>query len=452
MQKSGALLAYLATYCHRSHARPELVELLWPDSDPEVGRHNLRQALSSLRHQMEPPGIAPGSIIIADHATVQLNPAAVETDVAQFEAALQAAGRAGNALQQAQILTEAVELYRGELLPGRFESWVLAERQQLGEQFLRTLEQLVAHCERMGDVTQALRWARRAVDADPLREEAQHALIRLLVASGKNAAARRQYQMLKRLLQEEVGVSPAPETQALADTLDEQLTRPKRGGGHRDAPPHLHIPSPEDNPCPPALPNGTVTFLLAEFEDGAALREPADGETPRAQGTDNELLSSVFRRHGGQELWSPAAECGEVDLSDNLEVEISQPGRAVRIHRLQVMFGRASDALAAAAAAQRALAAVSPREGRGTPLVRIALHTGEVAAGQALHYSPEIQHAAWLLSAAHSGQILLSERTAAMLQGRLLPGLQLTDLGLFRLRDPSPPERLWRQQRPAWLP
>jgi predicted ATPase/DNA-binding SARP family transcriptional activator len=452
MQKAGALLAYLAYYSHRSQARSELIELLWPDCDPQVGRHNLRQALSSLRHQMEPPGIVPGSIIIADHATVQLNPAAVETDVAQFEAALQAAARAGNAVQQAQILTEAAELYRGELLPGRFETWVLAERQQLEERFLRTLEQLVAHCERMGDFTQALRWARRAVAADPLREEAQHALIRLLAASGKNAAARRQYQMLKRLLQDELGLSPTPEIQDLADTLDERFTRSKHGGGRRDAPPRLLTPPPEDTPCPPALPNGTVTFFLAEIEGGAALREPAEGDTWGAQGKYDELLSSVFRRHGGHELWSPAAECGEMGVSGNPEVEIPQPGRAGWIPRLQVVFGRASDSLAAAVAAQRALAAVPPREGRGAPLVRIALHTGEVASGQALHFSPEIQRATWLLSAAHPGQILLSERTAAMLHGRLLPGLQLIDLGLFRLRDPSPPERLFQATYPDMAP
>ena len=60
-QKSGALLAYLAYFQGRSHPREELAELLWPETPPEAGRHNLRQALLSIRRQLEPSGAAAGS-------------------------------------------------------------------------------------------------------------------------------------------------------------------------------------------------------------------------------------------------------------------------------------------------------------------------------------------------------------------------------------------------------
>ena len=62
-QKTGALLAYLAYHGHRLHAREELVELLWPD-DPDTGRHKLSVALSSLRQELEPPGVPDGAILI----------------------------------------------------------------------------------------------------------------------------------------------------------------------------------------------------------------------------------------------------------------------------------------------------------------------------------------------------------------------------------------------------
>src|SRR5690242_8499670 len=42
----GALLAYLAYYSHRSHSRGHLIELHWPECNPETGRNNLRVALS----------------------------------------------------------------------------------------------------------------------------------------------------------------------------------------------------------------------------------------------------------------------------------------------------------------------------------------------------------------------------------------------------------------------
>src|SRR5438552_12822810 len=81
--KTGALLAYLAYHGHRSHPREELIELLWPDQPLEAGRNRLRLALSSLRRQLEPPGIPSGAVLLADRHSVQLNPAVVATDVAQ---------------------------------------------------------------------------------------------------------------------------------------------------------------------------------------------------------------------------------------------------------------------------------------------------------------------------------------------------------------------------------
>src|SRR5580693_7560593 len=89
-QKSASLLAYLAFH-QAPQPRETLIALLWPDTDVEVSRHNLSMALSFLRHQLEPPGVPPGSVIIADRFSVRLNPAAVIVDVLEFETAFQKA-------------------------------------------------------------------------------------------------------------------------------------------------------------------------------------------------------------------------------------------------------------------------------------------------------------------------------------------------------------------------
>src|SRR5438093_681487 len=88
--KTAALLAYLAYYADRPHSRKKLIKRYWPEVGPEAGSVNFRKALSSLRHQLEPPGVPRGSVIIADRKSVRLSPAAVSTDVARFEAALHA--------------------------------------------------------------------------------------------------------------------------------------------------------------------------------------------------------------------------------------------------------------------------------------------------------------------------------------------------------------------------
>src|SRR5579871_6938012 len=83
-QQTGALLADRAYHRHQSHSRESLIEIFWPESEPETGRHNLSNALSSLRNQLEPPGVPGGSVIIADCFSVERNPEAVTTDVAEF--------------------------------------------------------------------------------------------------------------------------------------------------------------------------------------------------------------------------------------------------------------------------------------------------------------------------------------------------------------------------------
>lgn len=405
-QKTGALLAYLAYYPQRSHPREVLIELLWPESEPRAGRNKLSLALSSLRRQLEPPGVPAGAVILATRAAVQLNPAAVSTDVAQFESILRSAAEVRSGVEQAQRLTEAIELYRGELLLGSCEEWVLPERQRLAEVYFHALDQLIRHLEQAGNLPRALHYARQAVSADPLREEAHQRLIRLLVAAGQPEHALRQYEEVERLLAEEVGAAPTPETHALV-----QRTRRQRAGtGESTA--RTFPPEPTPHLATPAFPlAGTITFLLIEIEHEHEREESAG------------LLRALCESHGGHEI--PSAS-----------------------NSLAAAFGCASDALAAALTAQRAAADRLPPEHAGAPRVRMALHTGEARPGAEAQQSSGVEHATRLLLAAHPGHILLSQETAALLERELAPGMQLVDLGLYRLRDQAPPERLFHAHHP----
>jgi predicted ATPase/DNA-binding SARP family transcriptional activator len=228
-RKTAAVLAYLAFYRHCSHPRDALVELHWPGVDPACGRHRLCVALSSLRRQLEPPGTPPGSVLISNRAFVQLNPAAIRTDVAAFEEALASAARSNCDRERAKRLAEAVALCRGALLPGCYETWVLPERERLAEALLRAYSQLIELAERTGDPASAMRWARQAVAVDPLREEGHRQLIRLLTGAGEREAALRQYRELERLLATELALEPEEKTRALIASLaDASSPRPCR--------------------------------------------------------------------------------------------------------------------------------------------------------------------------------------------------------------------------------
>ncbi len=216
-QKTASLLAYLAYHGDRTHSREMLAELLWPEEDPESSRHRLSVALSALRQQLEPSGTPLGSVLISGRIAAGLDFAAVRTDVTEFEAGLENATEAAGVKDQAAALALAVDLYRGELLPGFYEEWIEPERQRLADRCLRALRELAAGLEALGEPGRALDYLRRAAALDPLREETVRELMRLCAARGEPAAALRSYRELERRLRDEVGIQPSAATRELAE-------------------------------------------------------------------------------------------------------------------------------------------------------------------------------------------------------------------------------------------
>jgi DNA-binding SARP family transcriptional activator/regulation of enolase protein 1 (concanavalin A-like superfamily) len=273
-QKTGVLLAYLAYYRRRSHPREALIDLLWPEADPGAASNSLSQALSSLRHQLEPPGVPTGAVLVANRASVRLNPEAVTTDTEEFEAALHAAASAGSHPERMRWLAQAVDLYRGELLAGYYENWVLEQREWLAESYFQALSQLLALLEQAGDLPHALEYARQGVLADPLREEARRDLMRLYAAVGQPGAALRQYGELERLLEQELATAPAAATCALAEEIRRlSRSRPSISTAPESLTPAPEAAAPSSREPHPAWPEGAnrvVTVLVADTGPPAA--------------------------------------------------------------------------------------------------------------------------------------------------------------------------------------
>jgi predicted ATPase/DNA-binding SARP family transcriptional activator len=218
-RQTALLFAYLVYYPRR-HPREVLIDLLWPEAEPEAGRHNLSQALSSLRRQLEPPGVRAGAVIVADRTAVALNPNACATDTAELEQTLAAADHARSDVERAAHLATAVEIYAGPLLPGFYEEWVLAEQARLAERFLGAVLELIQALEHAGEYGRALTYAWRAVVADPLRESAHQAVMRLLLATGQPDTARRHYREMERLLREELDEVPSAASRQLLRRIE----------------------------------------------------------------------------------------------------------------------------------------------------------------------------------------------------------------------------------------
>lgn len=410
-RNAAALLAYLALHRGRAQPRETLVELLWPDCLPERGRMSLRVELSSLRKLLEPVDASAGTVILADRFCVQLNPATVMTDVAEFENELKVASRAGMSAERPRSLRRAVEQYGGELLPGFTAAWIEPERQRLADCYLQALRQLLACAEAAGDRAQALEWAHRAVAADRWWEEGQYELIRLLVADGRSEAALSQYTEWERLLALS-GRVPAMETEA--------LVRKIRSDPHRSSLDPVLL-SPVSSP---SLPSGQVTFLLTDVERHTQQWQaagPAFGDA--LLNIHHPLIRQAIQEHGGHEF---------KEAGDGFFAAFSDAGRA----------------LTCAIAAQQALRAYPWPTAVGPLRVRMALHTAEVEPVGGDYSDLAVSYAKRVVDGGHGGQILCSEETARLLLENLAAGARLDDLGLYRLRDVVAPWRLFQVRYP----
>jgi predicted ATPase/DNA-binding CsgD family transcriptional regulator len=111
-------------------------------------------------------------------------------------------------------------------------------------------------------------------------------------------------------------------------------------------------------------------------------------------------------------------------------------------------FARASDAVAAALDAQRALVGEPWPEGAQLR-VRMAVHTGEAELrGEDNYFGPAVIRCARLRAIAHGGQVLVSQPTADLVVGRLPEGASLADLGSHRLKDLGRPEQVFELRHP----
>ena len=226
-RQTAALLTYLAFFPDRAHSREALAEQLWPEEDPETTRSRLRTTLWALRRILEPEPTLTGSVLISDRAEIRLDANAFTTDTHEFECALKAAAQTIPESERAACLRRAITLYTDDLLPGRYEDWVSAERERLAAAYRQALGQAAEVFARLGDLPAAISYAKRAISADSLDEEAHAALIRLYGQAGRSVDAIRQYQELERILRAEMGLRPAAATRALLT----QLQRPAAPAG-----------------------------------------------------------------------------------------------------------------------------------------------------------------------------------------------------------------------------
>ena len=156
------------------------------------------------------------------------------------------------------------------------------------------------------------------------------------------------------------------------------------------------------------LPEGTVTFLFTDIEGSTKLLHHLRERYATLLADQRRILREAIDTWHGH--------------------EVDTQGDA-----FFVAFSRATQAVSAAAEAQRKLAEHAWPE-QVTVRVRMGIHTGEPWSGQEGYVGMDVHRAARIAHVGHGGQVLLSETTTALVRDELPPGVSLFDLGRHLLR------------------
>jgi DNA-binding SARP family transcriptional activator/ABC-type branched-subunit amino acid transport system substrate-binding protein len=218
--RQGRLLfAYLVAEQGRPVPRDELAEALWGETPPATWDKALTVLVSKLRGLLTERGLDGPSVLTSAFGCYRLDfpkeswvdlIAAVDA-VQEAEAAL-AAGELDSAKAAARL---AEPLVRKPFLPGESGAWVEEKRRELADVRGRALNVLADSSLRSGEAHEAARWAELAIGVEPFRETGYRRLMEAHAAAGNRAEALRVYERCRRLLQEELGAYPSPETESI---------------------------------------------------------------------------------------------------------------------------------------------------------------------------------------------------------------------------------------------
>jgi DNA-binding SARP family transcriptional activator len=207
------LIAHLGL-SHRP-ARTAIAGQLWPDVPEAQAHSSLRSALWRLQKA------APGVVDVSCGALSLAR--GVRVDVRELSVWAHRALDPRTDVEQ--VMPPEVEL-SGELLPGWYDDWVLLERERLRQLRLHALEAVACKLTAVGRYGEAVQAAHAAVGAEPLRETAHRALVRIHLAQGNVAEAIRTCESFREYLFDEMGVAPSAQMEALVSGL--RRSRPVR--------------------------------------------------------------------------------------------------------------------------------------------------------------------------------------------------------------------------------
>ena len=213
--KAKTLLKYLVAR-RQPVPRDVLLDLLWPDGDPQLAGNGLRVVLHALRQSL---GGEAHEWIVLEGNNYRLHPRSpIWVDVDEFQTNY-AIGRRLERQQAAEAMHHyeiAEDLYRDDyLIEDLYEEWTLARREELKDQYLMLLVKLADYAAQQGDAEGCIMRCHKILQKDRCREDAHRRLMRSYAQLGQRSQALHWYDVCVDMLESVLDVEPSEQTKAL---------------------------------------------------------------------------------------------------------------------------------------------------------------------------------------------------------------------------------------------
>ena len=216
-RRARDILCFIASRHHHRTPKDAIIDTFWGETDVKTVEKNFHPTMSHVRKALNSNQPLKQNFLVYRDGDYQLNPEfSYRIDTEEFDRLItdgEAGRRERNFARCIDCYERAVSLYRGEFMQGSYEPWVDEQRSYYREQYLRMLESLAAVAEKKQEWMHAMDLAQRILREDPFREDIHCMVMRTQAAVGNRVAVKEQYETLRGLLQEELGVEPAMQTQ-----------------------------------------------------------------------------------------------------------------------------------------------------------------------------------------------------------------------------------------------
>jgi two-component SAPR family response regulator/Flp pilus assembly protein TadD len=194
--------------------KEDIGEVFWPEADQQTIRLRFKNSIYRVRH-----ALGTESVTLADEVYRFNRTLDYDYDVEDFLQEISSAQSTDDQSVKIQHLKNALALYKGPYLPKMDYEWALVQRENLHQKYLAIASNLIDLLIETKQYQQAIAYSDRAIEIDPCLEAAHRSAMVAYSALGDKAGMVRQFDKCKKLLLNDLGVTPSPQTETLYRTL-----------------------------------------------------------------------------------------------------------------------------------------------------------------------------------------------------------------------------------------